>query len=162
MLQSKTAFVLRGPWLSGFRNATIRPSPEKSLGSQDHLRSWAILKSLEILEAECKQKIFPFIPFAFLGPHLCHMEVPGLGVEWELQLQAYTTVTAMWGPTRICNLYHSSWQCWILNPLSRARDRTQVLMDTSRVHFRSTTIGNPKDFFLKPTKTLRARNCHKE
>ena len=25
------------------------------------------------------------------GPHLWHMEVPRLGVEWELQLLAYTT-----------------------------------------------------------------------
>ena len=27
----------------------------------------------------------------FLGPHLWHMEVLRLGVEWELQLPAYTT-----------------------------------------------------------------------
>ena len=25
----------------------------------------------------------------FLGPHLLHMEVPRLGVEWELELLAY-------------------------------------------------------------------------
>ena len=29
--------------------------------------------------------------FFFLQPHLQHMEVPGLGVELELQLPAYTT-----------------------------------------------------------------------
>ena len=29
--------------------------------------------------------------FFFLGPHLRHMEVPRLGVKWELQLLAYTT-----------------------------------------------------------------------
>ena len=34
-------------------------------------------------------------------------------------------------PTRICNLYHSSWQCRILNTLSEARNQTHVLMDTS-------------------------------
>ena len=28
----------------------------------------------------------------------------------------------------ICNLHHSSWQCWIPNPLSEARDRTHNLM----------------------------------
>ena len=28
-------------------------------------------------------------------------------------------------------LYHSSWQCRILNPLSETRDRTHVPMDTS-------------------------------
>ena len=30
----------------------------------------------------------------FLGLHLWHMGVPGLGVKWELQLQAYATVMA--------------------------------------------------------------------
>ena len=29
--------------------------------------------------------------FAFLGPHLQHMEVPSLGVKSELRLPAYTT-----------------------------------------------------------------------
>ena len=31
-------------------------------------------------------------------------------------------------------LHHSSWQCRILSPLSEARDRTCILMDTIRVH----------------------------
>ena len=31
-------------------------------------------------------------------------------------------------------LHHSSWQPQILNPLHKARDRTRILMDTSRVH----------------------------
>ena len=34
--------------------------------------------------------------FFFLRLYLRHMEVPGLGVELELQLQAYTIATAMW------------------------------------------------------------------
>ena len=32
------------------------------------------------------------------------------------------------------DLYHSSWQCQILNPLSKAKDQTCIFMDTSRVH----------------------------
>ena len=43
----------------------------------------------------------------FLEPHWWHMEVPRLGVESELQLQAYTTATATRAPSRICKLYHS-------------------------------------------------------
>ena len=27
----------------------------------------------------------------FLGPHLWHIDVPRLGVEWEMQLVTYTT-----------------------------------------------------------------------
>ena len=67
----------------------------------------------------------------FLGPYLWHMEVPKLGVESALQLLAYTT--AMQDPNQICALHHGSQQHQKLNLLSRARDRTQVLMDTSWV-----------------------------
>ena len=33
------------------------------------------------------------------------------------------------------SLHHSSQQCWILKPLSEARDRNRVLMDASRIRF---------------------------
>ena len=46
----------------------------------------------------------------------------------------------------ICNLYHSSWKRWILNPLSEARDETHVFMDTSQVHYHQTTTGTPLEF----------------
>ena len=59
------------------------------------------------------------------------MEVPGPGVESELQLQTYATATL--DPSHICDLYHSLLQCQILNPLSEARDQTCVLLDTSWV-----------------------------
>ena len=36
-----------------------------------------------------------FVLFAFLGPHLWHMEVPRLGIQSKLQPPAYTTATAM-------------------------------------------------------------------
>ena len=60
--------------------------------------------------------------FFFLGPHPQHTEVPRLGVESELELPAYTTATAMQDPSCVCDLHHSSWQPWILTPLSEARD----------------------------------------
>ena len=42
--------------------------------------------------------------------------------------------------TTRCNLHHSSQQCWILNPLIRARDQTCILIDTSRVHYHWATM----------------------
>ena len=48
------------------------------------------------------------------------MEFPRLGVESELQLPAYATATAMPNPSCVCVLHHSSQQCWIFNPLSKA------------------------------------------
>ena len=72
--------------------------------------------------------------FCFLGPYLHHMEVPSLGVETELQLPTYAITTATWDPSHICDLHCNSWQHCIFNPLSEARDRTHILMDTSQVH----------------------------
>ena len=63
------------------------------------------------------------------------MEVPRLGVELELQLLAYTTAIATQDPRHVCDLHNSSQQRWILNPLSKARDRTHVLMGTSLVRY---------------------------
>ena len=71
------------------------------------------------------------------------MEVPRLGVETEVQLPAYTTATAAWGPSRICDLHHSLGQHRILNPLSKARDGTCILRDTSWVHYCCATTGTP-------------------
>ena len=72
------------------------------------------------------------------------MEVPGLGVESELQLPAYTTATAMQDPNLVCDLHHSWQKHWISNPVSKARDQTCILMDTSSIHFRWATTGIPK------------------
>ena len=71
------------------------------------------------------------------------MEVSRLGVESELQLLAYTAATATWDPSHVCDPYHSSWQCQIADPLSEDRDRTRILVDTSRIRFHCATTGAP-------------------
>ena len=58
----------------------------------------------------------------FLGPHLGHMEVPKLGIELELQLQAFAATTEMQDRSRVGDKHYSSWERQILNPLSEARD----------------------------------------
>ena len=59
------------------------------------------------------------------------MEGPRLAVELELQLPAYTTAIATRDPSHVCNLHRSSWQHRILNPQSKARDQTRILMESS-------------------------------
>ena len=95
--------------------------------------------------------IYLFIYFGFLGPHLKHREVSRLRVETEQQLPAYLTATAMPDPSCICNLLYSSWQCQIPNPLSEAKDRRLVLMDTIRIHFCCATRGTPLPKFYPHT-----------
>ena len=68
------------------------------------------------------------------------MEIPRLGVEWEMQLPACATATAMQDLSCICDLRRSLQQCRILNPLSEARVRTYILMDPSPV---LATTGTP-------------------
>ena len=41
--------------------------------------------------------------YSFLGQHVWYMEVPRLGVKLELQLQAYTSATAMLDPAISAN-----------------------------------------------------------
>ena len=57
--------------------------------------------------------------------------------------------TTMWDPSHICDLHHSSQQCRIPDPLSKARDQTGILMDASRVPLHCTTTGTPKSGFMK-------------
>jgi len=65
----------------------------------------------------------------------------------ELQLLAYARATAFQDPSLICDLYHSSWQRRILNPLSKARDRTHNLMVPSQICFGCATMGTPHSVF---------------
>ena len=62
------------------------------------------------------------------------MEVPGLGVESELQEQAYTTATttppSVLLPCEPQDMDHSLQHHRILNPQNEATDRTHILMDT--------------------------------
>ena len=51
--------------------------------------------------------------FVFLGPHLWPMELPRLGIKLGIEY-----ATEMPNPSHVFILYHSSWQCWTLNPLS--------------------------------------------
>ena len=61
---------------------------------------------------------------------------PGLGIESELQLPAYATAIA------VPDSHHSSLQHQILNPLSKVRDWTHILMGTSQVRNLLSHSGN--------------------
>ena len=71
-----------------------------------------------------------FFFFSFLGPHLQHMEVPRPGVESELQLPAYPTAIATATTKSEPRLQPIP---KLLNPMSKARDQSCILMDTSWV-----------------------------
>ena len=89
-----------------------------------------------------------FFFFCFLVPNPWLVEVPRLGVKLELQLPACATAIATRDLSQVCDLHHSSQQCRILNPLSEARLRTRLLMDTGQIRFHCATPGTPAVTFL--------------
>ena len=95
----------------------------------------------------CMYLFFLFVCFVFLGLHPLHRKVPRLGVELELQLLDYTTATATWDLSCVCDLHRSSRQHQILNPLIQVRDWTCILRDNSQIHYRRATTGTPRVSF---------------
>ena len=81
--------------------------------------------------------------FRFLGLHPQHIEVPRLGVELQLQLLAYATATATKDLSHFCDLHHSSQWHQILNPLSKARNQTHIIMYTSQLCYCWAMLGTP-------------------
>ena len=102
--------------------------------------------NIQFFSSKNAKSLFVFAFSPRVPPFHClqHMEFPRLGVQSELQLPAYTTATVMRNVNWICNLHHSSGQCRILNPLSKARNWTCVLMDTSQVHYHWATAATPE------------------
>ena len=100
-----------------------------------------MLKAFPTEESRCHEAELLLFLSCFLGLH--PWQIPRLGVELELQPPACTTATAPQEWSHACDLHHSSWQHWILNPLSRDRDRTHILMDTSWVRFHCATVRTP-------------------
>ena len=88
------------------------------------------------------------LSFVFLGRHPQHTEVSRPGVQLEPQLLVYATDTATWDPSHVCDLHHSSRQRQVLNPLSKARDRTHNLMVPSQICFPCATTGTPPRAYL--------------
>ena len=84
---------------------------------------------------------FFFFFFFWLCPH--HMVFFRVGVELGLWIPAYTIATAMPDPSHVCDLHHSSEQCWIPNPLSKAKDGICILMNFSQICFHWAMTGTP-------------------
>ena len=63
------------------------------------------------------------------------MEVSRLGVELELWPPAYATATVIPDLSHICDLHHSSGNTRFFNPLSEAKVRTCIFMDTTQVRY---------------------------
>ena len=70
------------------------------------------------------------MPRSLRGPFLPLVEVPRLGVEPELQLQAYTTATAMPDLIVFETCAIACGNAVTLNPLNEAKVQSHILMNT--------------------------------
>ena len=70
----------------------------------------------------------------------------GTWVYGNSQATGRIGAAAMQDPSHVCNVHHNSWQHWIPDPQSEARDQSRILMDTSWIRFRCTTMGTPYHF----------------
>ena len=104
---------------------------------------WSFRSPLHILETR-----FFFSFFLHFRAESAAFGGSQLGVKSGIQLLAYTTVTAVWDLSCVCDLHHSSWQHWIPYPLSEIRDWTCILMSTNWICFHCATMGTLGNKFL--------------
>ena len=103
--------------------------------------------------------LFFFFSFILLRATPAGYGSSRLGVKSELEPLAYATAIATRDPSHVCNLHYSSGECWILNPLSEARDWVHILTVTSQVHHHWAAAGTPGLVFFQLTLTSRIRLC---
>ena len=92
--------------------------------------------------------LFGQLVLCFLGPHPWHMGVLRLGSNRSCNCQLIPQAQQCRVLATSANLHCSSEQHQILNPLSKARDWTHILMDTSWVHNPVSHNGIPSSSFL--------------
>ena len=109
------------------------PLPRRSRHRCQQRWEWKKLHVSGVKGDRCPHSFFFLIFLPFPGPLSLHMEVPRLGVQSELWPPTYATATATWNPSLVCHQHHNSQQCRILNPPSKAKDRTRNLMVPSRI-----------------------------
>ena len=80
-----------------------------------------------------QQMLFFFFFFLFRDAPLAYASAQASDRTGATALLVYARAIATLHPSHDCDLHRSTWQRWILDPLSEARDRTHILMDPSQV-----------------------------
>ena len=99
------------------------PGDTITCGPTLHQLNW------ESLGMGFKESDFYFILFIFEFRAACtaNGSSQARDIIWSCSCwPMYTTATATQDPSRLCDLHHSSWPCWILTPLSKARYHAHV------------------------------------
>ena len=92
-----------------------------------------------------------FFFFFFLLFRASHTAHGGSQARGRIRAAAASYSHSTTDPSSFCDLHHSSWQHWTLNPLSKARDLTCNLMVPSQICFNWATMGTPQITFSYET-----------
>ena len=128
-------------WLPSFLGLWLHYSSLQ--GQQLHIFFCTIFALSSPLYVSLQTSLFAFFffPLDFRAAHAAYGSSQARGPIGASTATA--TATATQDPSWVCDLPHSSRQCWILNPLSEARDQTHILIDTCQVHYHWATVWTP-------------------
>ena len=100
------------------------------------------LKNYSLFTCYSQMILNIYIHIHNLRLHLGHWNVLDRG-QIVAAAATYATAMATLDLSCICDLCHSLWQCWILKPLSEARDWTCILTDNIGSLTNWATMGTP-------------------
>ena len=123
-----------------------------SVWSRNWISHWAAFSSIWAIvwKGMCwciYKESLELLVFFFFGPHLWHMEVPGLGSHWNCSCLPTPQPQQQRIPATSVT-YTTACSNWILTPLSKTRDQTCILMMISWVLNLLGHNGNSLHYFL--------------
>ena len=118
--------------------------------------SWAVWWTWKATTGKPRSYLIPYFFFFFLPMAYRSSQARG----WIGAAAAgLCPATVMWDPSHIWDLHHSLRQCRILNPLSKARDWTRILIDTSRILKPLSHNGNSLKIILNKCLLILSESC---
>ena len=91
---------------------------------------------------------FFFCVCVFLGPPAAYGDSQARGLIGAIAASQSQSHSNAGSKLLVCDLHHGSWQCWILNPMSKARDGTRNVMVPSQLRLPMSHDGNSSGSFF--------------
>ena len=121
---------------------------------QPRLPLFAPVESSSVVKGLCLNQSKLYFLFCFRPAPVAHGSSQARGLNLSYSCPPTLQPQQTRDPSCICDLCCSSRRCRIFNPLSEARDRTHILMDTGRVCNLLSHNGNSCKLYFKNTSEI--------